>query len=340
MEIFVNNEAQTPVYYDNLTVTMRGGVNDVIEVNAYYPFGMIMPGLSLIAPANKYNAYKHSAKEIQRELELKWYDHGSRMLDYTFSRWITPDPLAEMYYSTSPYSYVRNNPINKIDPNGMWEDDYRLKWNGGELEKQKTNDPFDRLIAENGKSIKVSKNAKGESVLSELATKRDEKDYNGNYAVTGNKQEAFKVFKFAADNSNVEWNLEGYRTKSGSNEYFIGTSHEIDNASSSYRMERFNELDMVFDLHSHPGYGNLEEGTRGASDYDKRYINGRYDRFKDAGMSNTNVWFNSGGGNSVFPKHYVYHVRSTTLYHYTPWVPNVYIRKVNSASGLYRNLGF
>jgi len=28
------------------------------------------------------------------------------------------DPLAEMYYSVSPYVYCKNNPVNYIDPNG------------------------------------------------------------------------------------------------------------------------------------------------------------------------------------------------------------------------------
>lgn len=30
------------------------------------------------------------------------------------------DPLADTYYSYSPYNYALNDPIGKLDPNGMW----------------------------------------------------------------------------------------------------------------------------------------------------------------------------------------------------------------------------
>jgi hypothetical protein len=34
------------------------------------------------------------------------------------------DPMAEKYYSISPYAYCGNNPVNRIDPNGMdWIED-------------------------------------------------------------------------------------------------------------------------------------------------------------------------------------------------------------------------
>ena len=115
LEIFVNNDAQTPVYYDNMTVTRSSGPS--MDVYAYYPFGMLIPGLSdfnLSVP----NSYRYSAKEIQAEMELQWYDHGARMLGTTFSRWMTPDPLAGKYYHISPYAFCGNNPINAIDPDG------------------------------------------------------------------------------------------------------------------------------------------------------------------------------------------------------------------------------
>lgn len=34
------------------------------------------------------------------------------------SRWLSPDPLSEKYYSITPYNFVYNNPINYVDPDG------------------------------------------------------------------------------------------------------------------------------------------------------------------------------------------------------------------------------
>jgi len=116
LEIFVNNDAQTPVYYDNLRVTHSA--TPVMEVNAYYPYGKILKGLSI---SNTYapNMLKYNAKELITAMELDWLDYGARVL-FTYDLPIlpTPDPLAEMYYSISPYAYCLNNPIKFIDPNG------------------------------------------------------------------------------------------------------------------------------------------------------------------------------------------------------------------------------
>jgi RHS repeat-associated protein len=118
IEIFANNDAQTPVFFDNMTVTHTPG--RVLEVNTYYPYGMLIPELSAKAALpDEQNWYKFSSKELETALNLNMYDFGARLYDPVIDRWISPDPLAEKYYSISPYAYALNNPIRYIDPDGM-----------------------------------------------------------------------------------------------------------------------------------------------------------------------------------------------------------------------------
>ncbi|WP_316929403.1 RHS repeat-associated core domain-containing protein [Indibacter alkaliphilus] len=46
------------------------------------------------------------------------------------SRWISPDPMSEMRTWLSPYNFVQNNPLNRIDPDGRldeWAYNYETK---------------------------------------------------------------------------------------------------------------------------------------------------------------------------------------------------------------------
>ena len=38
---------------------------------------------------------------------------------YASASWLTIDPLANKYYSISPYAFCANNPINYLDPDGL-----------------------------------------------------------------------------------------------------------------------------------------------------------------------------------------------------------------------------
>ena len=60
------------------------------------------------------------------------YDYGARFYNSEIGRWGSMDPLAEKYYSASPYAYCNNNSILYVDPNGMdvliWYKDENDKW--------------------------------------------------------------------------------------------------------------------------------------------------------------------------------------------------------------------
>jgi RHS repeat-associated protein len=63
--------------------------------------------------------YKFNAKELDAETGMYYY--GARYYTPEVSIWLSVDPASEMYPSTSPFMYVRGNPIRLIDPNGMWD---------------------------------------------------------------------------------------------------------------------------------------------------------------------------------------------------------------------------
>ena len=97
------------------------------------------------------NRYKFGGKETLEPVSLDMLDFGARFSDPRIARWNTQDPLAEKYFSLSPYNYCAGNPITLVDPTGMVMDDYRLKKNGEIELMKKTNDNYDVIYAENEK---------------------------------------------------------------------------------------------------------------------------------------------------------------------------------------------
>lgn len=73
---------------------------------------------SPVVDQEKLNRYQYNSKELTEDLGLNWNDYGVRMYDPAIARWNAVDPLAEDFYSWSPYNYVLGNPIMLVDPDG------------------------------------------------------------------------------------------------------------------------------------------------------------------------------------------------------------------------------
>ena len=118
---------------------------------------------------NPDHKYTYNGKEKQEEFGLNWHDYGWRNYDAVLGRWHNVDPLAENRNSLTTYNYVQNNPLIRIDPDGLT--DYKFNKETGEVEKyEDTDDEKDRIVQVD-KNGNVKK--KGEGFLGFLVKEKN-----------------------------------------------------------------------------------------------------------------------------------------------------------------------
>ncbi|MDC8005346.1 DUF6443 domain-containing protein [Aureisphaera galaxeae] len=104
--------------YSDLNKNGAVSMSEIIEESHYYPFGLKHQGYNsgITGGGNAIaQQWKFGGKQLQSELDLSWYDFGSRNYDASIGRWFNTDPQNQF---SSPYVYAFNNPIISIDPDG------------------------------------------------------------------------------------------------------------------------------------------------------------------------------------------------------------------------------
>ena len=93
----------------------------VVEQFDYLPYGEMCQNSTYPVAVHEKTDYLYTGKELQQFFGIDWYDSFARF-QTTSGVFTSPDPLAEKYYSLSPYAYCARDPVNRIDPNGnIWE---------------------------------------------------------------------------------------------------------------------------------------------------------------------------------------------------------------------------
>ena len=117
-------------YYDNsgkkyyfYVYNYLGNICGLVQENGgiyqkthYYPFGLPFE----LSSGQEVHPLKYNGKELDMLHGLNQYDYGARYYEPSYGRFTTMDPLAEKYYSISPYAYCLNNPLRYTDPTGKW----------------------------------------------------------------------------------------------------------------------------------------------------------------------------------------------------------------------------
>lgn len=118
--VYVSNESDKDVYFDNLQVLHTKGA--VMEMNEYYPYGMMNQSLSESSPyLSPQNFYKYQDKELMPDINLQ--DFGLRNYDPTLARWNVADPMMQFF---NPFFAMAGNPVSIIDPNGGFTEGYSV----------------------------------------------------------------------------------------------------------------------------------------------------------------------------------------------------------------------
>jgi RHS repeat-associated protein len=111
--VYISNESDEPVYFDNLQVRLDRG--RILEENHYYAYGLKIAALSSKAFAAPQNNYQYQGDYSEFDDDLGWNDFMLRSYDAQIGRFLQWDPYDQF---ASGYVGMGNDPGNNVDPTG------------------------------------------------------------------------------------------------------------------------------------------------------------------------------------------------------------------------------
>ena len=219
----------------------------VVEQNDYYPFGTRHPnGLTQLAA----NRWRFGGKEEQdTAFGIAYSDFGARLYDRS-AAWTAIDPMAENYYSVSPYVYCDNSPIIYVDPQGA--DIYRYDDQSGEMILyEENNDPYDQI----GLFRKDKKS--GEFVL------RTKRDGSARTRIDNIEKGILKDGMNLFEDNHISTGMNGSPSLGGIQQFLLDTSNMINKEIGGYfisekesgviRYVTIGRINNNTDKHANPG---------------------------------------------------------------------------------------
>jgi len=193
--------------------------------------------------------------------------YGARYYDPKISVWLSVDPMASDTPYLTPYRFSFNNPLNVVDPNGMFETGYELLSDGRIVELKGAEGAeggasYDVLYGTNqltGKRGKMTQQfAKG--ILGAPFNDKNPKEGPFTSYYIDDKQLATGFFEFAAKSSKVEFSHLRYRGDDNAEGSIVSTSHDASSewggttiAGRRAKNKGDGGNDYVYSLdHSHP----------------------------------------------------------------------------------------
>jgi RHS repeat-associated protein len=226
----------------------------VVQSTQYYPFGMPFAD----ATGQNVQPYKYNNKELDGRNGLNMYDNFARLYDPVIPHTPAPDPHAEKYYNMSPYSWIGNNPMKVIDPNGMdtihINEQGHIAWQSNPSDT----DVFyivdangNKITNQDGSYVSLSFNSK---VVNTMSNGTYQSYGYDRYDIDGTKN-ATSLFEFLADNTTVEWSHGVYDGTEGTKYNVLTTSHnsslEAGASAAFYDMIDNGRFPLISN-HSHP----------------------------------------------------------------------------------------